>query len=151
MKPKQWLAHVTVAAVIEQGGRFLFVEEKVGANLVLNQPAGHLEDRESLLAAVQRETLEETAWHFIPTAIIGIYLYRSPSNGATYHRICFSGEVGNHDPQRVLDVGIVRTLWLSYDEILQNQARLRNVVVKSCLDDYLAGKRYPLELINYFP
>src|SRR5690349_14883158 len=104
---------VTVAAVVVRHGRFLLVEERIAGQLVLNQPAGHLEDRETLIEAAIRETREETAWGFRREALVGTYLWRNPLNGRSFLRFAFCGEVEDHQPQQPLDTGIVRTLWLS--------------------------------------
>jgi 8-oxo-dGTP pyrophosphatase MutT (NUDIX family) len=140
----RWTPRVTVAAVIENQGRFLLVEEEQGSQNVINQPAGHLEKGESLYAAVVREALEETAWQFVPEAITGIYRWVHSHKDKTYLRICYTGSVSNHDPQRGLDHGILRTHWLSRDELITR--RLRSPMVLRCIDDYLAGHRYPLSL-----
>jgi 8-oxo-dGTP pyrophosphatase MutT (NUDIX family) len=129
--------------VIEQAGRFLVVEEAPDGLSVLNQPAGHLEDRESLTDAVIREVREETAWHFQPEAITGLYRWRHPQ-GQTFLRICFSGQVQDHDPRQALDPDILRTHWLSREELVART--LRSPLVLRCLDDYLAGQRFPLSL-----
>lgn len=138
--------HITVAAVIERDGRYLLVEERSGARTVYNQPAGHLEAGESLLEAVARETWEETAWRFQPTALLGIYQWTGRDNGVTYLRFCFSGECADHDPHQTLDDGIVRALWLTHDEVLARRAQHRSPLVLRCIDDYRAGRRYPLSL-----
>lgn len=144
-----WKPDVTVAAVAERDGRFLLVEERASGRVVLNQPAGHLEDGESLLEAVVRETLEETAWDFQPTAVVGVYLWRPAQQGRSFLRITFSGELLAHDPSRRLDRGIIRTRWLSRDELLAPGARLRSPLVLQCVNDYLAGVSHPLSLVNY--
>lgn len=138
---------MTVAAVIENNGRFLLVEERVSGKRVYNQPAGHLEDGESLCAAVVRETLEETAWHFQPTAIIGIYRWRHPARGNTYLRVTFSGPCLYHEAGRVLDADIERTVWLSADEIRLQPQTLRSPMVIRSIDDYLSGISYPLNIL----
>ena len=123
------------------------VEERIGGRLVLNQPAGHLEDRETLLAAVIRETREETAWRFHPQALVGTYLWRNPIDGRSFLRFAFCGEVDDHRPQQPLDKGIVRAVWLSQAELQAQAARLRSPLVMRCIDDYLLGKRQPLDSV----
>lgn len=120
------------------------VEESDNKRAVINQPAGHLEKGETLLQAVVREVQEETAWQFIPEAFSGIYRWEHRAKELTYLRFCFSGQVHKHNPEQALDEGILRTHWLRYDEMLGRQ--LRSPIVKCCLDDYLAGQRYPLSL-----
>jgi 8-oxo-dGTP pyrophosphatase MutT (NUDIX family) len=142
-----WKPDVTVAAVIERSGRFLLVEERIRGHLVLNQPAGHLEDGEALLDAVIRETLEETAWQFTPEALLGIYQWRSP-RGHTTLRIAFSGSVQAYDAARPLDPPIVTTHWLAHEEIVQRAARLRTPLVLRCIEDYLGGRRLPLDVLT---
>ncbi len=144
----RWMPHVTVAAVIEEDGKFLMVEERAEGRLVLNQPAGHLDDKESLPEAVVRETLEETGWHFRPAAITGVYRWRHPTNGETFLRIAFSGVHTDHEPGRTLDEGIVRTLWLDREELVARRAMLRSPLVLRCLDDYLAGIAHPMDILN---
>ena len=138
--------HVTVAAIIEKDGRFLMVEEIDNAEPVYNQPAGHVEDNESLIAAVIRETLEETTWHFEPEALIGIYRWQLPGSDEIYLRHCFSGKVTRQDTERQLDTDILRTVWLSLADLQQRVERLRSPLVLACLEDYVAGQRYPLSL-----
>jgi 8-oxo-dGTP pyrophosphatase MutT (NUDIX family) len=142
-----WLPHVVAAAIVERDGKFLLVEEKADGRLVLNQPAGHLDAGESLMQAVVRETLEETAWHFTPEALLGVYRWPHPTKDITYLRFAFTGRVTNHDASRALDHDIVRTLWLTPEEILAERARHRSPQVERCLNDYLAGRRYPLDLL----
>lgn len=142
-----WKPNVVVAAIIERDGKFLLVEEKADGKLVLNQPAGHLDEGESLMQAVVRETLEETAWHFTPEALLGIYRWPHPAKGVTYLRFAFTGRVTRHEENRALDNDIVRALWLSPEEIRAERARHRSPQVERCLNDYLAGRRYPLELL----
>jgi 8-oxo-dGTP pyrophosphatase MutT (NUDIX family) len=138
-----WKPDVTVAAVIERDGRFLLVEERIRHRLVLNQPAGHIEDGETLLDAVIRETLEETAWQFTPEALLGVYQWRSV-RGHTTLRIAFIGSVHGYDADRALDAPIVTTHWLAHEEIAQRAARLRTPLVLRCIRDYLDGRRLPL-------
>ena len=138
--------HVTVAAIIEKNDRFLMVEEIDNAEPVYNQPAGHVEPGESLFAAVIRETLEETTWHFQPEFLIGIYRWQRPGSDAIYLRHCFSGKAVQQDAERQLDRGILRTLWLNLAELQQQARRMRSPLVLACLEDYAAGQRYPLSL-----
>ncbi len=145
-----WKPEVTVAAVTERDGRFLLVEEHTDRGLLFNQPAGHLEADESILAAVVRETLEETAWDFLPEHLIGIYRWRHPDSEITYIRFAFSGRVQRHYPERGLDTGIVRATWLSPYEIRASRARHRSPLVVRCMEDYLAGVRAPLDLLVHY-
>ena len=144
-----WDARLTVATVIEREGRFLLVEEYAdGAELVYNQPAGHLDEHETLAAAAIRETLEETAWEVRVDAIVGIYYWTHPQ-GHTFVRTCFAGTALQHHPDQPLDHGITRALWLTRDGIAALGPKLRSPMVLRCVDDYLAGKRYLLELFSY--
>lgn len=146
-----WRPNVTVASVIERDGKFLFVEERSDQGNALNQPAGHWEAEETLVDAVVRETLEETAYHIRPSALIGIYRWPHPHKDITYLRFAFSGEILAHEPERPLDHGILRALWLTPEELGDQSARHRSPLVQLCLQDYLAGKRYPLELLTHLP
>ena len=139
---------VTVAAIIERDGRFLLVEEKCAGRLVLNQPAGHLEHDESLLAAVAREAREETGHRFTPTNVVGLYLWRA-TTGTTFLRVAFCGTVEPPTGPTTLDEGIVAVHWLSRGEIVKRSAQLRSPTVLRCLDDYLAGHRHSLECLAY--
>ena len=139
---------VTVAAVIEKDGRFLIVEEVVSGRRVFNQPAGHLEDNETLIEAVIRETLEETAWHFVPQAVTGIYQWRNPENGKSFLRIAFTGVCQHHEGWRPLDDGICRALWVNREDLVHDRDRLRSPMVLACIDDYLAGQRFPLKIVH---
>ncbi len=146
----RWKPNVTVAAVIVHNDRFLLVEEETPNGVRLNNPAGHLDCGESPEQACRRETLEETAYHFEPTALIRIYLSRQidhQGQDITYLRFAFAGELGNFDPERTLDTGIVRTLWMSADEIRASAAHHRSPLVVQCLEDFLSGRRYPTDLI----
>lgn len=142
----RWKPHVTVAAVVENDGRFLMVEEEVEGRVVYNQPAGHLEQGESLIEAVVRETREETGWHIRPTAVVGIHQWTSPG-ARTFLRVSFAGGALGHDPVRAPDAGIRAVLWLTRTEIIERSGALRSPMVLQCLDDYLAGKRFPLDLL----
>lgn len=157
----RWKPSVTVAAVIERQGSFLLVEEHTPEGLRLNNPAGHLDPGESPMEACVRETLEETAHQFTPQALVGIYLARfqrplaqpeAPGvQDITYLRFAFCGSLGAWDAQRTLDAGIVRTLWLSAEEIRASASRLRSPLVLQCMEDYLAGQRFGLELLHTHP
>ena len=137
---------VTVAAVAQRDGRFLVVEEQADGGLRLNQPAGHLEPGETLLAAAAREALEETAYRFTPESLLGVYRWRNPQ-GITYVRFAFVGQAAGPEPGRALDQGIVRALWLTPDELQAERARHRSPLVYRCVEDCLAGRRFPLELL----
>ena len=136
---------ITVAAVAEDNGRFLVVEERINSRLVLNQPAGHVEHGETLIEAVVREAREETAWLFQPFALLGAYLWRNPANGRTTLRFAFIGSVSDHKPNQPLDTGIVTTHWLTRAELEERNGRLRSPLVLRCVDDYLNGVRQSLE------
>lgn len=141
-----WHPHATVAVVVEKEGKFLLVEEESSGQVVFNQPAGHIEEDETFIEAACRETLEETAWVVEPQYFIGFYVYKG-CNGATYHRACYAATALSHQSDLKLDKGIIRALWLSRDEIEQHGDKLRSPMVLKCIDDYLAGAKYPLELI----
>lgn len=144
----EWQAHVTVATIVEDQGRFLFVEEIKGGQKVLNQPAGHLDPNESLQHAAVRETLEETGWDVELTSVIGIYLYTAPSNGVTYQRICFAAKALRHHPEYALDEGIVGPAWMTRDELMTQQHRWRSELVMRCVDDYLNAEHFSLALLR---
>ena len=139
---------VTVAAIVEREGRFLVVQERAARRIVLNQPAGHLEDGESLPQAVIRETLEETGYPFMPQAVTGLYLWRGPSE-RTFLRVAFTGKVGDRDGSKRLDRAVIRVDWLDRDQLQNRQAELRSPLVLRCIDDYLSGMRYPLEMLGH--
>ena len=142
-----WTPHVTVACVIEQQGKFLCVEELSNGQLVINQPAGHLEANESLIQAAVRETLEETGWQVEVTDLLGFYTYTSPHNKVCYHRWCFVATPIQHIPNHELDSDIIQALWLDADTIRQSPSRLRSPLVLQAIEDYLSDKRYPLALL----
>jgi 8-oxo-dGTP pyrophosphatase MutT (NUDIX family) len=145
-----WKPNVTVAALIERDGSFLLVEEETEDGLRFNQPAGHLDEGESLVAACAREALEETAWGFTPTSLVGIYQWPRPQGDITYLRFAFSGELGAHDASRTLDEGILRAVWMTPDEIRASSDRHRSPLVWQCVTDYVAGRRFPLELLRHY-
>lgn len=145
-----WKPNVTVAAVIERDGKFLLVEEETERGARYNQPAGHLEPDESLVAGAIRETLEESAYHFAPRALLGVYHYRYQPNNVTYMRFAFTGEITGHDEGRVLDAGIIRVVWLAPEDIRACGERHRTPLVIRCVEDYLAGRRFPLDLITHY-
>jgi 8-oxo-dGTP pyrophosphatase MutT (NUDIX family) len=136
---------VTVAAIAETDGRFLVVVERINRRLLFNQPAGHVERGETLLAAVVREAREETAWRFEPQALLGVYLWHNPTNGRQILRFAFTGRVRDHDPAQRLDRGIIATHWLTREELEVRQPRLRSPLVLRCVHDYLAGRHHPLD------
>jgi len=139
---------ITVATIAERDGRFLMIEEETRVGVRLNQPAGHVEVGESIAAAAARETLEEAAWRVDPTALVGVYHWQSPLYG-TYVRFTFAAVPRMHEATRPLDVGIVRALWLTYDEVAAHPMHRSPFVLRS-LDDYRAGRRFPLGLISSF-
>jgi ADP-ribose pyrophosphatase YjhB (NUDIX family) len=143
-----WAPHVTVATIVERDNRFLMVYEEADGKKVYNQPAGHLDPNESLQTAAIRETLEETAWTVKLTGLLGINLYVAPSNGVTYFRTTFIAEALSQDTSRKLDTGIIEAVWLSYDDIVARKDQLRSPMTLQVLDDYRAGKRFPLNVIG---
>ncbi|MEJ7931555.1 NUDIX hydrolase [Ramlibacter sp. AN1015] len=149
---QRWKPNATVAAIIEREGRYLLVEEQTAQGLKLNNPAGHLEPGESPMAACSREALEETGHEFMPHALVGIYLARERRGDAgedvTYLRFAFRGALGRHDPGRALDAGIVRTVWLTAQEVRDSVARHRSPLVLRCVEDHLAGVSHPLTLLH---
>jgi ADP-ribose pyrophosphatase YjhB (NUDIX family) len=142
-----WTPRVTVAAVVEREGRFLVVEEEAEGRVVINQPAGHLEEGEDLVAAVRREVLEETGWRFDPDGLLGVYLYRRSHPARTYLRVCFHGRVTAQEPGRTLAAEIQRVGWLSRAELSARESELRSPMVLRAVDDYLGGTRFPLDLL----
>jgi 8-oxo-dGTP pyrophosphatase MutT (NUDIX family) len=140
-----WKPDITVAAVVERDGHFLVVEERISNRLVYNQPAGHVEAGEDFLQAVRRETLEETAWHFEPKWLLGVYRWHAPGKPRSTLRFAYAGSVRDHDPGRVLDTPVVATHWLTRTQLLALPAR--TPMVMQCIDDYLAGARLPLNTV----
>jgi 8-oxo-dGTP pyrophosphatase MutT (NUDIX family) len=142
-----WKPNVTVAAIAERDGHFLLVEELSDNELVINQPAGHVEPNETLADAVIRETLEETGYHFAPLALVGVYYWHTQA--VSYLRFTFTGNVTGHDAQRSLDAGIVRAVWFTPEMLHAEASRHRSPLVARCMADYLAGRRFPLDLITH--
>ncbi len=149
--PEVWRPHVTVACVVADGARYLMVEEEVAGRLVYNQPAGHLEDYESLASAAVRETLEETGWTVALQHLIGVQQWRSTEHGDVVIRFSFAAQAIDHDAKRPLDTGIRRALWLSRSEIAVMGERLRSPLVLLSIDAWLAGQRLPLSCLDYLP
>ena len=150
--PTRFRPSVTVAAIIEDAGRFLLVEEHTPEGLRLNNPAGHLEQGETPLQAVCRETLEETARHFHAQALLGVYMSRfqrpASAEDVTYLRIAYRGRVGQPVPGLRLDEGIVRSLWMTAVEVRASHAQHRSPLVLRCIEDHLAGRSFPLALVD---
>src|ERR1700730_5186861 len=140
---------IPFAAFTEPDGRFLVVEERINRRLVFNQPAGHVEHGESLLTAVISEVREETAWRFEPVSLIGVYLWRSPESGVTTMRFAFSGTVDDHQAAQPLDHGIIGTHWLSRADLHRREQHLRSPLVMRCIEDYLDGRRQPLDSVAH--
>lgn len=144
----RWAPHVTVAAIVEQQNKFLIVEENTSSGVRFNQPAGHLEANESIIDAVIRETLEETAWIVQPEFLTGIYQWTSNSNSVSYLRFCFYASRVSQNSALPLDEGIIQAIWLSKQELLNNQHKCRSPLVIQCINDYLAGQSYPLSALH---
>ena len=138
----------TVATIVERNGAFLLVEEETSAGVRINQPAGHLEAGETLVAAAVRETLEETGYHVTPTALVGIYRWQAPLTGATFIRFAYAAQVVSHEPQRTLDEGILRAFWLPYDDLIASRARHRSPLVLRCVNDFRSGAKLPLDFVT---
>ena len=150
-----WNPHTTVAAIIERDQQFLMVEETINGQQVYNQPAGHLDPNESILDAVVRETREETAWLFKPEALVGIYLWKKEDSDnkkddadETFLRFAYCGQCSDFQPDLELDVGIVSALWLTKTQLEEKAEKLRSPLVMRCIEDYLSGKRYPLDMTH---
>jgi 8-oxo-dGTP pyrophosphatase MutT (NUDIX family) len=144
----RWRPSVTVAGVIERDGKFLFVEEVANGRRVLNQPAGHLDPGESLAEAVAREVLEETAHRFRPTGLVGIYRWRYDKEDVTFLRFAFRGEVEGVEQGRALDREILAAVWLTPAELAARRAEHRSPLVQQCVEDYLAGRSFPLDVLS---
>ncbi|MGH8147252.1 MAG: NUDIX hydrolase [Rhodanobacteraceae bacterium] len=143
-----WCPHVTVACVVADGDRFLMIEEDIHGTRQFNQPAGHLEPNETLPAAALRETLEETGWEITLDCFIGVQQWHSPVHDHHIVRFAFAGRPVNRHPERELDAGVVRTLWMRYPEIVALGERLRSPLVLTTLEDWLAGQRLPLATLR---
>ena len=143
-----WSPHVTVATIVERDNRFLMVYEESDGELVYNQPAGHLDPNETLKEAAIRETLEETGWTVKLTGVVGINLYTAPINGITYCRTTFIAEALSHDSLRQLDTGIIEAVWLTYEEIRERKNNLRSPMTLQIIEDYRAGRRFPLDVVG---
>lgn len=149
MRAMPWKPHVTVAAIVEQDGRFLMVEENVRGKVLINQPAGHLEEDESLVDAAIRETAEETGWRVRPTGLVGIYQWHDPDLEDSVMRVCFAAEARHRIEGATLDDGILRPLWMTADEVQRLNGRLRSPLVLESLRDYLAGNRTDLDVLRF--
>ena len=149
VKERPWKPNVTVAAVIERDGRFLLVEEETSEGLRFNQPAGHLEEGESLLDAAVREALEETAHRFVPEYLVGVYQWTRPQGDITYLRFAYGGRVEGVEDGRALDEGIVRAVWMTLDEVRATADRHRSPLILQCIEDWRAGQRYPVSLVHH--
>lgn len=146
-----WTPHATVATIVEQDGRFLFVDEMADGRRVLNQPAGHVDEHESILDAALRETIEETGWEVEITDLVGIYTYTAPHNQITYYRFCYAARPLRQIPDAQLDHDIIGPVWLSLAELNERQDQWRSPLVIKCVQDYLAGRRFPLDLVYEHP
>lgn len=150
-QPKQrWKPSVTVAALVERDGRFLVVEEATSSGLRFNQPAGHLDEGESLVAACVREALEETGCHVTAEALVGVYQWTVPAGDITYLRFAFACRLDAVDVERRLDEGIIAAHWLTLDELRANQVRHRSPLVLQCVEDWLSGRRLPLDTVRHY-
>ena len=143
-----WCPHVTVACVVACGERYLMVEEEVDGRLVYNQPAGHLDEGEDLVHAAVRETLEESGWTVEPEHFLGVHQWRSTEHGEGVVRFSFAARPVSHEPERPLDKGVRRALWLTRAEIAALDGRLRSPMVLQSIDTWLAGRRYPLDMLR---
>lgn len=146
-----WTPHATVATIVEKDGKFLFVDEMADGQRVLNQPAGHVDEREPILQAALRETLEETGWEVEITHLVGIYTYTAPHNQVTYYRFCYAATPVREVPGAELDHDIIGPVWLSPEELAARPEQWRSPLVMKCVQDYLAGHRFPLELVYEHP
>ncbi|MCH9699678.1 MAG: NUDIX hydrolase [Gammaproteobacteria bacterium] len=143
-----WAPRVTVAAVVERDQQFLCVRETILGQQVINQPAGHLEQDETLIQAVERETLEETGWIVQPESVVGIYLWNHPVENLTFLRVTFCCISQQFDKTASIDPDIDEAIWLNAQQLRDKQTNLRSPLVLSCIEDYLQGKRYPLDILS---
>jgi 8-oxo-dGTP pyrophosphatase MutT (NUDIX family) len=144
-----WKPNTTVAAIVEEHGKFLMVEENTSDGVRLNQPAGHLEDDETMIEAVIRETLEETAYRFTPTAMLGVYHWKFDARKITYLRFAFIGTVDDLRADQPLDDGIIRAVWMTHEELKATQHIHRSPQVLRCVEDYLNGQQFPLSVVTH--
>lgn len=145
-----WQPHIVVAAVVEREGRFLIVEELIAGECRINQPAGHWERGETLIEGVRREALEETGWDIEPTGFLGVYTWQPDNLPYAFVRFAFVAEALRHHPERALDEGILRALWLTPDELRARSEEHRGPAVLGCVEDYRAGRIHPLSLLQHF-
>ncbi len=150
-QPDSYRPFITVASLVEREGRLLFIKEKIRDQVVLNQPAGHVDEGESILEAVVRETLEETGWLVKPDALVGVYQWTSPVSSKSYLRFVIACQPVQHDPALPLDVPVQSIHWLTPQEADQMRAEFRSPMVGRSLDDFVAGRRLPLDGLAYFP
>jgi len=143
-----WAPHVTVATIVERDGRYLMVYENAEGRQVYNQPAGHLEQNETLIEAAIRETLEETRWEVKPVAVVSVRLYEAPANGVTYLRVTFAAEAIQHHSDHELDNGIIDAVWLSEAELQEKFEQLRSPMTLDVIREYQSGKRFPLNILG---
>lgn len=143
----RWTPHATVATIVENNGRFLMIEEYAhGTTPVFNQPAGHIEEHETIVEASKRETLEESGWHVEPQGLVGFYIFKAPNN-VTYHRYCLFAKALHEEPNAELDTGIIAAHWMTLEEV-EACTQLRSPLVLKSIQDYLSGKQYSLDLIT---
>ncbi len=147
---RKWIPRVTVATVIENDGKFLMVEEDIYGEKILNQPAGHLEQGETLMEAAVRETLEETGWHVKVKHLIEFSQWTSPNSDKHYLRSCFAGKVVSFDPEQQLDEGILQAIWMTRDEVAENIDRLRSPLVLHHIDHHIKGKKTDTNVFSYY-
>ncbi len=145
-----WTPHATVATIVEHDQRFLLVEELSHGKRVFNQPAGHVDENESIFDAAVRETLEETGWQVQLTGLVGTYIYTAPENGVTYYRFCFAARAEKHVTDQ-LDKDILAAHWLTKEDIDQLEEQLRSPLVTKCIEDYMQRDALPLDWIYEHP